>query len=446
MPLFVAGDIIDGKYEVKSLCSDAGGMGTVLFVRPLKQKLGFEIVLKYCKGDDEEHLKRFRREVRLLGTFKGNTRVVQIVDQDLDHDPPYFVMRHYPDGDLSTRAASLRGDYGAQESCFLQMIDCVQELHARNEFHRDIKPQNFLLDGDKIAVSDFGLTTELGSHTAFTRSSAWWGTQGYIPPEFLSGGFKNADAAGDIFMLGKTFYVLLTGRDATYLVADDVPPPLFHVISRCCNVSKSLRYQTLSQLKQSLVAAYDVVLARSGGFGRVKQLISVIEERLEQESKYSSSQVAGFVEQLAVLDEDDQVSICKELSIRFFWVIGQEPLNGALPGFLTIYGRLVQGNAYGFEYAETIASNMRQVFRGSGAPVGECARALGLAIHAAVYQNRYAAMDTCRSMITSVDDEVLGFHVAPVLLANRGAFVADIEPSECRSDAVRNALRQIRET
>src|SRR5260370_34705896 len=132
--MFDPGDIIDGKYRVDSLCSDAGGMGTILFVTPVKKKLGFNVVLKYCKGNDEEQLKRFRREVRLLATFKGNTRVVQIVDENLDHDPPYFVMRHYLDGDLSTQAEVLRGDYEAQERCFLQMIDCIQELHARNKF------------------------------------------------------------------------------------------------------------------------------------------------------------------------------------------------------------------------------------------------------------------------------------------------------------------------
>ena len=110
------------------------------------------------------------------------------------------------------------------------MIDCVAELHARGTFHRDIKPQNFLLDDGNVVVSDLGLSMERESLTAFTRTSEYWGTQGYLPPEFQTGGFKNADAAGDIFMLGKSFYVLLTGRDPLYLIANDIPEPLFHLI------------------------------------------------------------------------------------------------------------------------------------------------------------------------------------------------------------------------
>jgi eukaryotic-like serine/threonine-protein kinase len=443
--MFEAGEIIDGKYRVDGLCSDTGGMGAILFVTPLKAKPGFDVVLKYCKGNDEEQLKRFRREVRLLASFEGNSKVVQIVDRGLDHDPPYFVMKLYSDGDLSKIAALLRGSLEDQERCFSQMIDCVQELHSRNEFHRDIKPQNFLLEGDQIVVSDFGLTTEFGSPTAFTSSSVFWGTHGYIPPEFLNGGFKHADATGDIFMLGKTMYVLLTGRDPMYLVEKDLPPPVFHVIERCCSIPKDNRYQTLAELKQSLVGAYDVLLGRSGGFGKVKQLLSAIEDCLAQDRRYSVASVSQFTEQLALLEESDQIHICNEISSRFFSIIGQAPLVGQLSGFLTVYEKLVERQGYSWQFAEAIARNMRAVFDSDGAPPGEKAHALDLAIRAADYMNRFAAMDTCRAMVTSTRDEALGLFVATVLLKRRGTFISNIEPSECQSESVRSALRQIRQ-
>ena len=145
--MFNPGDIIDGKFRVEGVCSEAGGMGAVLHVSPLAAAPECRIVLKYCRDSDEEQLRRFRREVRLLGSFKGNSKVVQIVDHNLDHDPPYFVMKYYPDGDLFNRAATLRNSYAAQEECFLQMIDCIQELHSRNEYHRDIKPRTFFWKG-----------------------------------------------------------------------------------------------------------------------------------------------------------------------------------------------------------------------------------------------------------------------------------------------------------
>jgi len=313
--MFEQGDLIDEKYRVESLCSSSGGMGDVFFVTPISGVPEHRLVLKCCKDNGEEQLRRFCREVRLLGSFRGNSKIAQIWSENLEHDPPYFVMKFYEDGDLSGQASALQQSVVDQEQFFLKMIDCIQELHSRGAFHRDIKPQNFLREGDRIVVSDLGLSTDVGSPTAFTSSSASWGTQGYIPPEFLDGGFKYADAAGDVYMLGKTYYALLTGRDPRYLISDGIPPPLFHVIGRCCQVAKAARYQTLADLKQSLVAAYDLLLGRSGG--RVSQLLSVITDRLNQSNQYEVNEVLEFVEQLALIERRDQIAICLELSSRF---------------------------------------------------------------------------------------------------------------------------------
>jgi len=443
--MYKNGEIIDNKYQVNSVCSDVGGMGCILHVTPVRSKTDFDVVLKYCRETDVEQLKRFRREVRLLDSFNGNRKVVQIIDHNLKHSPPYFIMKFYPDGDLTNQHKSLKTSHSDQEKTFLKMIDCIQELHSRNVYHRDIKTQNFLLDGKNLAVSDFGLTTEIGSNTAFTRSSVYWGTHGYIPPEFFHGGFKNADAAGDIFMLGKTIYVLMTGREPIYLIDDDIPSPIFHVIERCCNISKNLRYQSLAELKQSLVAAYDVVIGRAGGVGKVKQLLSTIEDRLEQEQKYSSVEVIDFIEQLALLEDSDQIRVCFEFSCRFFSVIRQSKLIDRISDFLSIYEKLVDSCDYSWSYAETIASNMRVIFGGQDVPTKYKAMALDLAIQAAYNMNRYAAMDTCRKMISSIKDEALGLDVATVIIKHSDTFIADIEPVECDSDAIRNALIQIKE-
>lgn len=443
--MFDAADVIDNKYFVDGLCSDAGGMGTVLFVTPITSTPNFKVVLKYCKDTADEQLKRFRREVRLLASFKGNSKIVKIIDYNLDHDPPYFVMKYYQDGDLFKQASAIAKSLGAQEHVILQMIDCIQELHSRNEFHRDIKPQNFLMDGDQIVVSDFGLTTEIGSETGFTRSSVFWGTHGYIPPEFLTGGFKHADAAGDVFMLGKTIYALLSQRDPLYLVGDGIPAPLFHIIERCCSIPKAQRYQSLSELRQSVVAAFDVLLGRAGGVGKVKQLLSAISDRLEQEHKYTTQEVSNFIEQLALLDEPDQIKMCFEIPQEFYDVIRQKPVLAHLPGFLAVYDKLVENQDYSWSYAETIAKCMRTIFFGDDVPASHKALALDLAIRAACYMNRFAAMDTCREMITSIDDETLGLQVAALITKHHDTFVGGIEPSECHSDSVANALHAIRE-
>jgi serine/threonine protein kinase len=418
-------------------------MGEILFVTALSNPPEFPLVLKYCRETEDEHLRRFRREVRLLNGFRGNSKVVQIWDQNLEADPPYFVMRYYADGDLLSIAQHIRASYALQEAYFLRMIDCIQELHDRNEYHRDIKPQNFLREGEELVVSDLGLSMEVASASAFTRSSVYWGTPGYMPPEFQQGGFRRADAAGDIYMLGKTFYVLLTGREPAYLMHDDVAPPLVHVINRCCSLAKGARYQTLAELRQALVTAYDVLLNRAGGV--LQELFSAIKDRFATINQYDGAEVSRFVEQLAIADQDEQWQVISELPEMFFSAISQPPLANEIDTFLTTYEAHVESHQrYGWSHAETIAHRMNWIFSTVTVPPATRARAFDLAVRAAYYKNRFAAMDSCRAMARSVSEQELALHVAAVMLKPESSFLSDIEPSSCSNEAIRNAIRTVR--
>lgn len=436
------GNVVDGKFLVTDVCCVSGGMGTLVFVNPLAADYAFPLVMKYCRDTGDEIRHRFRREVRLLAEFQGNSKVVEIVDHNVDHDPPYFVMRYYPDGDLATASDRLRADIAFQEKTFLQMVDCLAELHSRDKFHRDVKPQNFLRHGDGVVVSDFGLSKELDGHTAATRSSQWWGTMGYLPPEFLvSGGFKHANAPSDIFMLGKTFYVLLTGRDPTYLTGDGIPAPIFTVIERCCDLRPENRYQLLATLKQRLTAAYDVLLGRNLGPGRAGQLLAQIND-----NKADATEVVAFIESLAMLDDSERTQILFELEANVFHILTSEAVQSHLPQFLRVYQEMVENATYGWSYAETIADNMKILFNAETVSDTDKTRALELAIIAAVRQNRYAAMDTCKGMIKSIQDEQLGYRVAEMLTQHPEYFIQAIEPSECRSDAVIAAIRRMNDS
>jgi hypothetical protein len=72
--------VIDDKYLVEGICSEAGGMGVLLFVVPLSLKPKHRLILKYCREVEDEPRRRFRREVRLLPMYKGNSRGAQLWD------------------------------------------------------------------------------------------------------------------------------------------------------------------------------------------------------------------------------------------------------------------------------------------------------------------------------------------------------------------------------
>ncbi|MGO2133215.1 MAG: hypothetical protein ACTH3D_10005 [Halomonas sp.] len=95
---FKIGDLIDARFFVKGLCSDSGGMGQVIFVEDSNAEFSGILALKYCREDNEEYIKRFKREVRLQEVFNGNSKVAGTVYSNTDNDPPYFVMKYYAGG------------------------------------------------------------------------------------------------------------------------------------------------------------------------------------------------------------------------------------------------------------------------------------------------------------------------------------------------------------
>lgn len=441
--MFEAGETVDGKWEVLGPCSNAGGMGTLVFVRHTGTT-GPQFVLKFCKLAGDELLARFRREVRLMQQFDGNSYVMPVIDANLDHDPPYFVMPWYRHGDLASRSAEIRDNFPALEFVFNRMIDCVAQLHAKDILHRDIKPQNFVVGDDTFVLSDLGLCCEQESETGLTRSSVFWGTQGYLPPEFLSGGFKAADAAGDVFMLGKTFYVMLTGRDPTYLVADDIPPPLFPVIERCCAIAKGSRYQALSSLRQSLTTSFDVMLGRAVGTARAYGIQRAIMDRLKAQGQYETAEVTRFVEELVVMETLDKIQMCLEMPAEMFALVSQAAVTH-VGQFLAVYRQMVEEATYGWSFAEVIANNMKVLFDAAAVSATDKAEALRIAIIGAERQNRFAAMDTCTVMITSVTDPELGQRVHDVMLQQAQTFMENIEPTSCRAPAIRAAIIMLKE-
>ncbi|XZE53072.1 serine/threonine protein kinase [Planctomycetaceae bacterium SH139] len=435
------GDVVDSRFEITKSCSTSGGMGNVVFVTDRNNTTSTQLVLKYCKSFDPKLIRRFKREVALLNDFRGNSKVVQIIAHNTEHNPPYYVMPYYADGDLSRRQAALKSDPALQEQTLCDAIDCIAELHTRGVFHRDIKPQNFLQNGNDIVVSDMGLSVEVDSTaTTITSTAEAWGTFGYAPPEFRSDGFRNPDAPGDIFMLGKTFYQLLSGRDPVYMTPTGIAPGLFHVLKRACDPTKEARYQTLADFKQAIVSAFDIVLNRVQGANNCRSKLATIESRLSSERSYDVDEINDFVNSLFALDDDEQDQICQQLNADFFRVVAQSPFDTLRSSFLDVYGKMVRKGNYGWAFAEHIADCIEQFFNSPSVPNDQKAGALRLAIHAAYTENRFNAMGTCNSLVTEIVDNDLAEHVRPILLDFPDSFLTSIEPVNCKNDIISKTI------
>ena len=437
------GDTINGRYRVDSVHSTEGGMGSVLLIYDIKTNIG-PLALKYCKEHTDEHQRRFRREARLMNEFVGNQKVVQLSDLSVEHDPPYIVMPFYVDGDLRTYSPTIETDFALQETIFLQMVDCINELHRKNIFHRDIKPQNFLRGSSGIVVSDFGLSMELLSPTLFTRSSQYWGTQGYIPPEFFnSGGFKNAKVESDIFMLGKSFYALATSRDPTFIDDSSLPKPLAAVINKCCQIDLNKRFHSIAELRQALVASYDVLLKRTDARSETEFLLDQILDQLDTSGHYDNEKVSKFLGQFVTLEVPEQWALVSKFKTGLFIIFADQAFSQQLIEFLDQYEEVVLSQAPGFSYAEVVANAMEVIFKRSQDAAAR-AKAFEITVKIATQMNRFAAMDTCVEMVTSVvSNDSVGTDLATIILQNPEYFLKNIEIVNLKNAEIKHAIASI---
>lgn len=440
------GDIIDNKYKVISVLNTSGGMGEILEVHEIFNEENI-YALKYSKTTDDSLLDRFRREVRIMEEFVGNSKVVQIIDHNLKHSPPYFVMPKYVNGDLNTLSSELRSDFEMQERVFLSMADCIHELHIAGKHHRDIKPANFLRTEKGIAVSDLGLGTDILSSTCATMSHQWGGTREFMPPEFFEDqGFKNASKQSDIFMLGKSYYNLLTGKNPQYIDESSLEIAMLYLIERCCEQDPSKRYKSIAELKQGIVDTFDILLDRLNPIENARSIFSDIETLLS-DNKYKPEQITKFIEKAKHINEEEFFSIICNAPSSFYSVLSSDEFESELQIYLQIYEKAIKQERFlPFEYAENIAKRMERIFYMSKHPKIK-AKSLEIAIYNANRMNRFAAMSTCTEIIINITEgDPVQSHILDIINHSSAEFIRDIEASSCKNKYIANAISKLNES
>lgn len=246
--LFNVGDVVDGKYFVRSYLGQ-GGMGAVIRVEDLS--LRQTLALKYCRPG--QHRRRFAREVRAMKKIQSEY-VIPIVDSNIDHEPPYLVMP-LAERSVESDVAALAGDESTALEVFRQICLGVQALHEQGVIHRDLKPANVLrLNDGRMVVCDLGLALlENRDTTIITRTIAPLGTEGYLAPEQrMPDGNRNADARTDVYQLGKILYQIITGKHPRSVDLKALPPGLEHVVRRATAENPADRYQSVEKLEAAL--------------------------------------------------------------------------------------------------------------------------------------------------------------------------------------------------
>lgn len=204
-----------------------GGFGHVHLAQRLAD--GAKAAIKVLHLPNDDNVRRFYREAKLLHQQIGNPYIVSLFAADFQHSPQYIAMEYCAGG-------SLRAWVG-QNVDWLEVVFALShaaagllKIHEIGGFHRDIKPDNLLVslgqDGAKtIKVGDFGLA-RVPETTSWPMTTSPAGTRGYMAPELWRG--ASYDAPCDVYSLGVTGIELLTGSLIPQDLGgrSDIPPQL----------------------------------------------------------------------------------------------------------------------------------------------------------------------------------------------------------------------------
>ncbi len=266
------GTVIGNRYEIIQMLG-AGGMGAVYKTRDIE--IGRFVAFKVIRPEfarDRNIIERFKQEL-LLASQVTHKNVVRIFDLG-EAEGMKFITMEYVDGrDLHLMFLE-HGSFSPQESIgfIRQVCRALEAAHAVGVVHRDLKPQNILVEATgRVLVMDFGLARSI-EDSELTQSGSLVGTMDYMSPEQALG--KQVDQRSDIFALGIIFYQLLSGKmpfQAHSAVASlvlrtqqdvvpcstlcpDVPKPLCDIVSRCLQRDLDLRYQHVNEIVADLDA------------------------------------------------------------------------------------------------------------------------------------------------------------------------------------------------
>ena len=195
-----------------------GGFATVY--RAADAEHGREVAIKVIHGAlGETEKRRFDRERQTMGRLGAHPNIIPLHDSGYTEDGEAFiVMELAAGGSLQQRLTSTGPlDWTEAVSIMVGIARAADAAHSHGVLHRDIKPDNILIDAfDNPKLSDFGIAAVTSNATATTSTSA---TLAHAAPELLDG--QQPSPAVDIYAIGSTLHNLMTGQAPFVRVGDE---------------------------------------------------------------------------------------------------------------------------------------------------------------------------------------------------------------------------------
>ena len=217
---------LNGRYRLDAQIG-AGGMSTVYraFDTTLERRVAVKLMHREIASDSDQ-LERFRREARSVAQL-SHPHIVGVIDAGEEDGRPYIVFE-YVEGETLKERIRRMGRLPIDEAIAyaIEIARALGAAHGQQIVHRDIKPQNVLVDEEGSAkVTDFGIARSL-EEEGLTADGRVLGTTDYVSPEQALG--HDVDGQSDIYSLGVVLYEMLTG-DVPFHGENQVSVAMKHV-------------------------------------------------------------------------------------------------------------------------------------------------------------------------------------------------------------------------
>ncbi|HYL34427.1 MAG TPA: protein kinase [Bryobacteraceae bacterium] len=274
------GSVLAERYEILKMLGE-GGMGAVYKAhdRELDRLVALKVIRPELAGQ-ASILQRFKQEL-ILARKITHRNVIRIFDLGVAEGIRFITMEFVEGRDLSSLLEERK--YTPEEAVKIlrQVCAALEAAHAEGVVHRDLKPQNIMIEGSgRVCVMDFGLARSMET-TGMTQAGTIMGTPAYMSPEQAKG--MPADERSDIFSLGIIAYQMLTGDVpykadsvlASMLLRTQGPPPspiqvepaipqtLNDLVMKALAVNPEDRYQSATMLGQDLHDWQEGTLAKA---------------------------------------------------------------------------------------------------------------------------------------------------------------------------------------
>jgi eukaryotic-like serine/threonine-protein kinase len=311
------GTVLSGRYRLEAKLG-SGGMSTVYLARD--QTLDRQVAVKVMHremSEQPEQLERFRQEARAVAKL-SHPNVVSVIDAGEDGGHPYIVFE-YVEGETLKQRIGRDGALDPQEAIAyaIEIARGLSVAHARKMVHRDIKPQNILIDAEgRAKLTDFGISRQL-EQDGMTATGRVLGTTDYVAPEQAMG--RGADPRSDIYSLGVVLYEMLVGQvpfqaDSQVGVAmkhvneelpdvqrrrPEVSAAVALVVERSTAKDPAQRYQQVGEMIDDLSTALEVEAARAGSTtGEATSVLDALpapKRELSSRGRWSRAAIAALL-------------------------------------------------------------------------------------------------------------------------------------------------------